>query len=337
LALTSMETSLRVTFPPDYPAGTVILVSSGVDSTICADDLPEARLLFVDFGQAEVERERAVVQELFAGRDLRFARVDAGLRHTADGVFVPARNLMLACLAIHHGDDVVMGAMADDRSMDKTPEALLAMARILSDQGGRPITVRSPLMEQLKHEAVAGYLARHPLFGEMRMRQTWSCYGPGPERCLNCKACFRWAVAMRVNGIDVPLPADEIIAGYLRRLFIYEPGRQWAILSALRGWPSQGRPQHREVVVVDVDGVLTVETDGRDYARRTPRAFAARSLERLAKEHWVVLHTARPESDRKVTEAWLERHGMAYHGLLMNKPSAGLLVDDLSRTSLEGL
>jgi hypothetical protein len=140
---------------------------------------------------------------------------------------------------------------------------------------------------------------------------------------MECKACFRWAVALRVNGIDVPMPAQDIVRGYLQRLHIYEAGRQWAILAAMRDGSTGKR-----VAVVDIDGVLTEEAKGRDYAARTPRMTAAVRLAHLGRDHWIVLHTARDESDRDVTVQWLARHGFLYDALLMNKPHGDVLVDD---------
>lgn len=313
-----MSTSSQMVMPAGYPSGTVVLVSSGIDSTICADLEPTATRLFVDFGQAEIAQERCAARHLFP--DMVEATLRANLGHAADGVFVPARNLLLACIALHYGDDVVLGAMLDDVAIDKTPVAIAAQQQILTAQAGRPITVRAPLITMLKHEAVAYYLARGG--SRERIKATWSCYSPGPLRCLACKACMRWAVALRVNGIDVPLPNDEIIRGYLARLHIYEPGRQWAILNAL----------DKPVVTVDIDGVLTDETTGHDYAHRTPRGQYA--LRHLARDQWVILHTSRDETDRAVTVAWLERHGFVYHGLVMNKLPAMLRVDDRARTTL---
>ncbi len=158
---------------------------------------------------------------------------------------------------------------------------------------------------------------------------TWSCYGPGPGRCLACKACMRWAVALRVNGLDVELPNESVITGYLSRLHLYEPDRQWAILMALRGGP-------RQMMAVDIDGLLTHESDGIDYECRTPREDTIERLRQLydSGRYWVLLYTARSESDRVCTRAWLDRHDIRRHGLLMSKPPVHVYVDDRATTAI---
>ena len=323
----------QVTYSPTRPEGTVVLVSSGVDSTICGDMYPAATRLFVDFGQAELAREYSAVEALFP--DIEVAHIVARIAHTGDGVFVPARNLLLACVAVQYGDHIVMGGMKDDRSIDKTPAAFQAMSRILSDQSGYPVTVESPLFDLLKHEAVGQYIAQGTTpNGQQerrdRMRRTWSCYGAEDQPCLRCKACFRWAVALRVNAIPVPMPQQDIVTGYLGRLHIYEPGRQWAILTALRLWHDDRHAGARPVAMVDIDGVLTTDTAGQDYVARQPDLAALARLAELAETHWVVLNTARDESDRTVTEAWLRTCGGPHHALLMNKAAGNVLVDDRS-------
>ena len=313
------------------PSGTVVLVSSGIDSTICADMYPEAKLLFVDFGQAEVRLERAAVRRLFRGRDLHEVMLRAPMAKGADGTFVPARNLLFACLAVQLGNEVVIGAMADDRSVDKTPEALRAMERILSDQAGFPVRVTAPLLGKLKYEAVADYLegAKSRDEASARLRSTWSCYGPGPRRCLRCKACLRWSVALIVNGVDVLLPSDAVIRGYLARLHLYEHGRRWSILAAIR--------RRRPVAIVDLDGTITKAPNGRDYADAEIDKDAFEALRSLAANHWVVIYTARPERDRSTTTDWLARHGIVYHALVMDKMPCDKLYDDKAATDFSNV
>lgn len=311
----------------DPPPDRVVLVSSGVDSMICADMYPDAKLLFVDFGQAEVAQELAHASMLFDKRGFHIARLSAQMCKSADGVFVPARNLLFACIAAQYGSHIVMGGMLDDRSIDKTPTAFRDMSRVLTDMSGKRIVVSSPLFQLLKHEAIT-YWLNHFNGTKERLLQTWSCYGPGPSRCLECKACMRWAVALRVNGVDVPMPSFKVVARYMSRLHYYDPERQWAILRALK--PDS-------IYVVDIDGVLTHETKGTDYKNRTPNLDAIDRLRRLPETNphsWVVLHTSRCEIDRTATEIWLVRNRVPYHALLMGKPPADLLFDDVSQQRL---
>lgn len=340
-------TPLMFPVNPVRPGGAdmVVLVSGGIDSTICADMYPKARLLFVDFGQRECEHEYKVCQRLFGDR-LERAVIRADLRYSEDGIVIPARNLLLASLAANYGSSIVIAGLLDDHVPDKNAEAFDAMSDVLSRCAGYAVSVFSPLIRMHKHEAVNYYLRVDPEHRDIRAQRlasTWSCYTPttegsfhgeGEQRCLDCPACFRWAVSLRVNGIRVAMPSDRVIESYLSRLHTYEPGRRWATLQALRMYGDG-----RRVMAVDIDGVVTVEPDGREYATRTPASEAIAVLrDAFASNHsWVVLHTARDESDRTVTVEWLARHGVPHHALLMNKPPADIRVDDrtVAVTSLE--
>lgn len=216
--------------PASYPKGRVILVSGGVDSLINADS-NNGILLFVDFGHADARNEWEACKTLFGHRDLHIAAIRLETKvETANGVFVPARNLLLACCAVHYGSDIIIGAMKDDHSIDKTSRALASMTHLLTQQSGRSVTIRAPLLDLCKHEAVARY-AGTPERME-RMKQTWSCYGPGPERCMDCKACFKWSVALRWAHIDTPDPSPRITSWFLERINLLSPEEQAAIRAA---------------------------------------------------------------------------------------------------------
>lgn len=197
--------SRHINYPSSYPSGTVVLVCGGVDSVINADAHPDAVLLFVNMQHTAAAKELEASRRLFTGRDLRVATVDVGVpMDTASGPFVPARNLTLACVAVHHGSDIVFGAMADDHSVDKTAQAFDDMSRILTAQSGRTVTVRGPLLDQGKAAAVRAYVT--DTFRGARMLGTWSCYTAGPEHCGNCENCVKWWVAMRCAGLPARVP-----------------------------------------------------------------------------------------------------------------------------------
>ena len=87
-----------------------------------------------------------------------------------------------------------------------------------------------------------------------------------------------------------------------------------------------------QVIFFDIDGVLTIETEGfgeEVYADRTPNKSAIPVVNRLYKMgHQIVLWTARFEEDREVTMNWLRKHGVKYHTLIMDKPYYDLFIDD---------
>lgn len=82
-------------------------------------------------------------------------------------------------------------------------------------------------------------------------------------------------------------------------------------------------------ILVDLDGVICTEemTFERSLARPVPGAREA--LESLAAEgHTIVIYTARSWSELKMTQKWLDDHGIPYHGLHMGKPVADRIIDD---------
>ena len=84
--------------------------------------------------------------------------------------------------------------------------------------------------------------------------------------------------------------------------------------------------------MVDIDGTLTVETEGwgdEVYADRTPIHHRIQKVNELhAEGHTIIIWTSRFKSDRSVTEEWLERYGVRYDCLRMGKPQFDILIDD---------
>jgi len=97
--------------------------------------------------------------------------------------------------------------------------------------------------------------------------------------------------------------------------------------------------------VIDIDGVLAtggpeVYSDEAGWAYEKCRPISegielVRGL--MTKKIRVILHTARWESDRGVTEQWLRLHQVPYDELLMGKPSADIYVDDRGYRFTPGL
>jgi len=84
---------------------------------------------------------------------------------------------------------------------------------------------------------------------------------------------------------------------------------------------------------IDLDGTLTIETEGQNYADRTPYWPMINVVNELyfAGDH-ITLFTARYPSDRTVTKRWLDKHGVMYHKLILGKPRFDIYVDDVSIT-----
>lgn len=82
------------------------------------------------------------------------------------------------------------------------------------------------------------------------------------------------------------------------------------------------------VLAVDIDGILTNETVGHDYANRTPNVDNIKIVRQLYEKHTIILYTARDIVDRHVTVEWLKSFNVLYHDVIFNKPKYEYLIDD---------
>ena len=86
------------------------------------------------------------------------------------------------------------------------------------------------------------------------------------------------------------------------------------------------------VIGVDIDGTLTREVIGHDYASRTPNKKMIEKVNQFHKDgHIIVLFSSRWEAAREVTRLWMKKHGVKYHALILNKPRFDMYIDDISK------
>ena len=86
-------------------------------------------------------------------------------------------------------------------------------------------------------------------------------------------------------------------------------------------------PREMKNYLVDIDGTITEDVPNEEPERMAtcePFPDALETLNRwYAEGHIITFFTSRTEEHRGVTEAWFEKHGFLYHGLLMGKPRGG--------------
>lgn len=86
-------------------------------------------------------------------------------------------------------------------------------------------------------------------------------------------------------------------------------------------------PEHLKNYLIDIDGTITEDVPNEEPERMAtclPYPEAKETINRWYNEgHIITFFTSRTEEHRKVTEAWLKRHGFKYHGILMSKPRGG--------------
>ena len=219
-------------------AGTVVLLSGGLDSTVCLaiaaqDGQPPIALSF-DYGQRhrlELDRAAAIAAhygaehlvvhlatDQWGGAALTDSSIPIPAAGSGDAIpvtYVPARNIIFLSVALgvaeaRNADAVMIGVNALDYSgyPDCRPEFIDAFARIAElgqKRGveGNPVRVQAPLVALGKAEIVTlGQRLGAPL------DLSWSCYAGGVHPCGECDACV-----LRARGFAQAGAADPALSG----------------------------------------------------------------------------------------------------------------------------
>ena len=83
----------------------------------------------------------------------------------------------------------------------------------------------------------------------------------------------------------------------------------------------------KPVVIVDIDGTLCEDDSFPNYADAKPRMNQIEHLRKVYDKCFIVLWSARYESDRAVTKRWLKRYMAPYHRIVLGKMPYDLFVD----------
>ena len=79
--------------------------------------------------------------------------------------------------------------------------------------------------------------------------------------------------------------------------------------------------------LIDIDGTITDDVPNEEPDRMSvvlPYEGAVETLNKWFDDgHVITFFTSRTEDVIDITEAWLDKHGFKYHGLLMGKPRGG--------------
>jgi len=87
------------------------------------------------------------------------------------------------------------------------------------------------------------------------------------------------------------------------------------------------------IYAVDIDGTLCKEEHRWwEYDEAKPYIQAIYKVNALFSQgNYIIIHTARPEKDRNVTQKWLDRYKVRYHELVMDKPRADVYLDNAAK------
>ena len=86
-------------------------------------------------------------------------------------------------------------------------------------------------------------------------------------------------------------------------------------------------PEGIKNYLIDIDGTICDDIPNEEPERMVTAAVYPDALVTLNKwydeGHIIYFFTSRTEDHRAVTEAWLQKHGFKYHGMVMGKPRGG--------------
>lgn len=90
---------------------------------------------------------------------------------------------------------------------------------------------------------------------------------------------------------------------------------------------SPGLPKGMKNYLIDIDGTVCEDIPNEEPERMVDAAIYPDALETCNRwydqGHIITFFTSRTEEHRTVTEAWLDKHGFRYHGILFGKPRGG--------------
>lgn len=228
----------------------ILLVSGGLDSYITWHYLNKPTIIFVNYGQPYFDIEKAAVYKLYDN----IQEININGLGSLKEIYVPARNLMLASLALRHSNIIALGGVKDEKCRDKSPKAFKIMSTVLSMFNKKEVTVFSPIWHLTKSQAVKWYIEQD--LDVSILHSTVSCYSTGlnQEPCNDCESCFRRFVSLAVNGVinENRLPTERIIKSYIKRLRLQPYNRDKEIIQALK---SINEPIHIDNKTVNYKGV----------------------------------------------------------------------------------
>lgn len=342
----------------------VVLFSGGLDSLAAlvwareGYDPKNVLALYCDVGQRYADKEIKAVEEICKQLkqdytiEKRLYLGDLELPPEQNAL-IPYRNTMFILLAAMHtppegGIVMIQNIVVGETSTwDRRPEFNEQVSSLLEVADPRRVTLKIPHENKTKSHIVE-YLKDR--VSEEIILRTVGCYSEGDGNCGRCNSCFRSFVAL-INGgipfperrfVESPLGWKEGIKGYVQRMHggqyqqvrVDETFRALAMINVLHQYMGK-------TYVFDLDGVIsdtgtekfnrtmTGEDCQKVYKNALPKYDMVKKVNSLYdKGNIIIIHTARYEEDRALTEEWLRLWEVKYHRLVMGKPRADFYVDD---------
>lgn len=182
---------------------TVLLFSGGMDSYAARMLYEPHVLLYVDAGTRYADAEIARLPEGTHIVDMRslnnFGVVDD---------IIPLRNLFFVAVAAQYGEQIILGATAGDRVLDKSIEFATQTSALLSYlwqkqhwTEGKQIEVLMPMKGMSKTQIIEAVRDKCGDLGVAQLATSFSCYNPNKQtECGICKPCRRKWIAFASLG-----------------------------------------------------------------------------------------------------------------------------------------
>lgn len=193
----------------------VLLFSGGMDSLIFDKLINPDILLYIPSGSNYVDIETKKINELcdkgIIDRN-KLIILDNVLnlkQFERDDMIVPQRNAFLIMLAAMYGEEIYLGSVYGDRSLDKSIEFFEKMEVILNQMWGeqhwteeRKFKILDPYKDTTKTELVKKYIELG--YDPNDILVSYSCYEGFENPCGCCKPCTRKFISLVNNNVKIP-------------------------------------------------------------------------------------------------------------------------------------
>ena len=221
-----------------------VVLLSGMDSLISWRYLGSYdTCLYVDLGHAYAKKERESLIFLSISRDIKLIleKCDWGRWERTDS-YIPFRNAVLCFIAANLGyDEIVFTSQKGELDLyDRSPEFMELVSLMLSKETGRAIRVWTPFRDMTKQSMVSWYIDQGYPIEDLLLSP--GCYSNSEKfYCSECPCCFRKAIALEANNIDISQYMPNIwewkgIPMYVKKLKEgkYDPDRTKETIEVLK-------------------------------------------------------------------------------------------------------
>lgn len=202
----------------------VLLYSGGMDSWLMSKLWKPDIKLYVDMKTRYSENELARIRK---EPDVQVVEFPLGQWEREDAI-IPLRNLYLAMVACNvtgsEDVEILIGATAGDRVLDKSPEFVNKATDLLSYlytpqhwiPEGKKVRVCIDYKQYTKTDLLKMFKEQGGDLEEAFTR-SFSCYDPvDGHECWHCKPCFRKFTAFSEAGYEFPDDVARTVCSYIK-------------------------------------------------------------------------------------------------------------------------